>query len=768
MSIRRSKLVKNCSAAVRGLLLAVALFVLSVTAAAEETAQPDSLHVSGVNGGLISFEGDEAFTSMPVVTKRRLKSNGAGLPAEYRTEFVTDVQSQGSLNLCWAYAPLSAGQTGLMKRGDLSGKAVFSPGHLGYSAYHGGSETWSISGSSSWYNLGGNALLAGSTLLRWYGAAAAASYPTSASTSVPEAGLTSSMCHLLGFERLAESGSLNSETGRAAAVTAIKQAVMDYGAVSVDLLFTRSSSKLPGQTYDLETNSSYWGSSYTPNHQVVIVGWDDGKVTKADEPGAFLVENSYGTSFGDEGFFWLSYRDRTFTKPYVWHFENTADGEHIDRSLYSYDGIGYYVYMEKAGTTVDAANLFVAARDEVLSGAGFYVPVGGGYSAQLRVGVDADNPMSGTVAAEVSGTVKNFGFYTVRFPETVSVKKGTRFALIVRMKNWDGSGYAYFEGSSRTLGSGSASLVRQTVCEAGQTFVRVGDGAFTDILEYTFINDTNGKVAGRQYGNACIKVYGNPADGVGDAMNSRSAEVMPLPEDSGDDVDVIPDVDDPSGDPEDPDPQTDPDPKTDPTTDPKTDENPETDPKAAQNPSGTSDSKTPTATTPSADSGKTAETKKAAYVTVYGGVDYAAVYDFNYYMKKYPSLKAKYGANPKGALRYFVKYGMKKMHRASASFNVKSYVNEYASLRRKYGTTWKKYYLHYINVGRKKGWHGTGCSKMKNALTVYKGKNYKKIYNFRYYISRYPAIKKKYQYDDYGALKYFVKYGRKKGQKAKK
>ena len=325
--------------------------------------------------------------------------------------------------------------------------------------------------------------------------------------------------------------------------------------------------------------------------------------------------------------------------------------------------------------------------------------------------------------------------------------------------------------------------MRKTVCEEGQTFVRIGESDFIDILhedekgKFCFIKDPEdikpdenpeGKVSGKQYGNACIKVYGNPADGVGDAMNSRSAEVMPLPEDSGDDVDVIPDVDDPSGDPEDPDPQTDPDPNTDPTTDPKIDEDPDTDPKAAQNPSGASDSKTPAATTPSADSGKTAETKKAAYVTVYGGVDYAAVYDFNYYMKKYPSLKAKYGANPKGALRYFVKYGMKKMHRASASFNVKSYVNEYASLRRKYGTTWKKYYLHYINVGRKKGWHGTGCAKMKNALTVYKGKNYKKIYNFRYYISRYPAIKKKYQYDDYGALKYFVKYGRKKGQKAKK
>ena len=134
----------------------------------------------------------------------------------------------------------------------------------------------------------------------------------------------------------------------------------------------------------------------------------------------------------------------------------------------------------------------------------------------------------------------------------------------------------------------------------------------------------------------------------------------------------------------------------------------------------------------------------------------------------YPSLRKKYGNNPSGALKYFVKYGMKKMHQASAAFNVKSYVNEYASLRRKYRTNWKKYYLHFIKTGSKKGWHGTGCSKMKKALTVYKGKNYKKIYDFNYYIAHYKKVKKKYQYDDYGALEYFVKHGRAAGHKAKK
>ena len=155
-------------------------------------------------------------------------------------------------------------------------------------------------------------------------------------------------------------------------------------------------------------------------------------------------------------------------------------------------------------------------------------------------------------------------------------------------------------------------------------------------------------------------------------------------------------------------------------------------------------------------------------MVVYKGVDYSPVYNYSYYIKHYPELKKKYGSDAPGALKYFVTTGMAKMQRGCASFNVKSYVREYAVLRRRFGTDWKKYYLHYINLGRKMGWHGKGCSKMMNALTVYRGKNYCREYDFNYYISRYAAIRRLYQFDDAGALKYYVQTGRKKGQKAKK
>ena len=96
-----------------------------------------------------------------------------------------------------------------------------------------------------------------------------------------------------------------------------------------------------------------------------------------------------------------------------------------------------------------------------------------------------------------------------------------------------------------------------------------------------------------------------------------------------------------------------------------------------------------------------AAAKKKKYTTTYKGVDYARVYNFRYYMKKYPSVKKKVKNNPKKAIKYFVQKGMAKGHRACASFDVKSYYRGNPQLRKKFGKNYKKYYLYYINGGYK-------------------------------------------------------------------
>ncbi len=92
----------------------------------------------------------------------------------------------------------------------------------------------------------------------------------------------------------------------------------------------------------------------------------------------------------------------------------------------------------------------------------------------------------------------------------------------------------------------------------------------------------------------------------------------------------------------------------------------------------------------------------ASAATTYKGVDYAPVYDYNFYMG-HPDLKKVYGNNPTGAFNHFVKYGMKEGRQASPNFNVEIYKANYADLRNAFGNDLPSYYKHYVQFGIKEG-----------------------------------------------------------------
>lgn len=55
----------------------------------------------------------------------------------------------------------------------------------------------------------------------------------------------------------------------------------------------------------------YWPyhvSKYYGGHAIVAAGYDDNLPVNANEKGALLIRNSWGTSWGDHGYAWLSYK----------------------------------------------------------------------------------------------------------------------------------------------------------------------------------------------------------------------------------------------------------------------------------------------------------------------------------------------------------------------------------------------------------------------------------------------------------------------------
>ena len=156
-----------------------------------------------------------------------------------------------------------------------------------------------------------------------------------------------------------------------------------------------------------------------------------------------------------------------------------------------------------------------------------------------------------------------------------------------------------------------------------------------------------------------------------------------------------------------------------------------------------------------------------APVTVYNGIDYSAVYDYNYYINKYADLKKAYDGDDVALLKHFVNYGMKEGRQAKESFDVKSYRSKYQDLRIAYGTDLKKYYLHYINYGVREGRQATGTVSIQNPITTFGGMDYSAVYDYNYYINKYADLKKTYDGDDVALLKHFVNHGMRESRQAK-
>ncbi len=118
----------------------------------------------------------------------------------------------------------------------------------------------------------------------------------------------------------------------------------------------------------------------------------------------------------------------------------------------------------------------------------------------------------------------------------------------------------------------------------------------------------------------------------------------------------------------------------------------------------------------------------ASTATTYKGVDYAPVYDYNYYINKYADLKSAFGSNQKQAFNHFITNGMKEGRQASASFNVEIYKANYADLRNAFGNDLPSYYKHYVQFGIKEGRNAVtslnGGSSVNNSSSSNKGREW--------------------------------------------
>ena len=262
-----------------------------------------------------------------------------------------------------------------------------------------------------------------------------------------------------------------SMTNLAGSVATIKQAILDHGAVACGI-------NMIAQYYN-PVNYSYNCQTAGGNHAIAIVGWDDSYSKdnfnmKPAADGAWIVKNSYGPEFGDQGYFYVSYEDRTLTEFIA--FEAVTAAEQFDNN-YQYDGTANPAYSYNKGEWY--ANVFEAKGangfNEELKAVGVYtLTTNCNYEVEVYTGLtDAGKPTSGTKVYDVpvTGTLTDAGYQTIALPSAVSLTAGESFAVLVRLK--DSYGANAYIGADSTYQNDWITFIANV--SDNQSFVQVNN-----------------------------------------------------------------------------------------------------------------------------------------------------------------------------------------------------------------------------------------------------------------------------------------------------
>ena len=203
---------------------------------------------------------------------------------------------------------------------------------------------------------------------------------------------------------------------------AIKTAIMKYGAVGTSIYF---------DSYYLNNGTSYFTwALYPSNHAVTIVGWDDNYSrdnfyfgSYAEGDGAWIVKNSWGPSWGEDGYFYVSYYDESFAKPGVEGIAYTFvlnDTVKYDKN-YQYDIAGKTDYLHDDRTKVWYKNSFTATDNEILAGVSTYFEKLTNWTFSVYV----NNVLKSTKSG-----ISQAGYYTFHLDDIVELYRGDIFEVV--------------------------------------------------------------------------------------------------------------------------------------------------------------------------------------------------------------------------------------------------------------------------------------------------------------------------------------------------
>ena len=330
--------------------------------------------------------------------------------SSYETPNLPEIRSQNPYGACWAFAAIGGMEIELIRRNDASTSIDLSEFFLAYFATHnypdpkpgGAGDSMAYVGNGIHLDTGGNSVMATHILASLIG------LTTEKDNPYPAGGQDADTVNAIAPDLKATAAAqlVSAMNIPATSTSEVKAAIQKYGSVRASVNMPRNG----GNVYNPETYGLY-GTDKGTNHDVLLVGWDDMFPASSFRPsggaypagnGAWRARNSWGSGFGDSGYFWISYYDASLNAGTVSAFD--AETSDIPDYVYSYDRSYqpthyYYTVTDKATVT----QTFTMDGGEILKSVG-YETAGDNQTLQAIVKIgDKEVSRSNVVDAPYAG-----------------------------------------------------------------------------------------------------------------------------------------------------------------------------------------------------------------------------------------------------------------------------------------------------------------------------------------------------------------------------
>ena len=371
----------------------------------------------------------------------------AYIPSGILTDSYPSIRNQSPYGTCWGFAPTSLAELSVLNNdGTLLDLSEL---HSIYFAYHYTSADgkdgvkYLPTAGYNYLSMGGDPSFIYHTYANWVGAADEKTAPYSEAAATLESGLSNDIAmkdsaHLRNFYIVNKADRKY-----------IKQLIKEYGGVGMSYYDDN-------QYYDYSTNSYYSTVSDNTNHAISVVGWDDDKVTNSSNKGAWLVRNSWGSDeYSHFGYFWMSYDepsiyDRVYALDCV-SDTGSSDDDFYDHN-YQYDLSAYSQYgWIGTGTSSTIANIFTATGTQLLKAVGVETQNPNiNYTVNIYTDIaNSSNPESGTLVRTQTGSFTYQGFHTIKMDNPLTLTKGEKFSVVIKLESKDGKSGAYYVMESK-------------------------------------------------------------------------------------------------------------------------------------------------------------------------------------------------------------------------------------------------------------------------------------------------------------------------------